>query len=49
MCGASWFLFFGEKDLVLIEEIAKLHKVEKEVVEKHYKLMLDAIKDDVQD
>lgn len=47
--GAGWLFFFGEEDLVLIEEIAKLHKVEKEVVEKHYKLMLDAIKDDVQD
>ena len=47
--GAIFVFLFGEKDLVLIEEIAKLHKVEKEVVEKHYKLMLDAIKDDVQD
>ena len=47
--GAGWLFFFGEEDLILIEEIAKLHKVEKEVVEKHYKLMLDAIKDDVQD
>lgn len=47
--GAGWLFFFGEKDLVLIEEIAKLHKVEKEVVEKHYKEMLKAIKKDVQD
>ena len=46
--GAGWFLFFGEKDSILIEEIAKLHKVEKEVVEKHYKEMLKAIKEDVQ-
>lgn len=46
--GAGWLFFFGEKDLVLIEEIAKIHKVEKEVVEKHYKEMLKAIKEDVQ-
>lgn len=40
--------FFGEKDLVLIEEIAQIHKTDKEIVEKHYRLMLEAIKNDVQ-
>ena len=32
---------FGEKDVVLVEEIAKLHKLDKEVVEKYYKEMLE--------
>lgn len=45
--GASWVFFFGEKDVVLVEEIAKLHKVSKEVVEKHYREMLEKIKKDV--
>ena len=39
--------FFGEKDAVLVDEIAKAHKIDKEIVEKHYKKMLDAIKDEV--
>lgn len=43
---AGWFLF-GEKDTILVEEIAKLHKVDKAIVEKHYKEMLEAIKKDV--
>ena len=38
--GAIWVFFFGEKDEVLVEEIAKLHKVDKELVEKYYKEML---------
>ena len=44
----SWaFFFFGEKDAVLVDEIAKAHKVDKEIVEKHYKKMLENIKDEV--
>lgn len=44
----SWALFFfGEKDAVLVDEIAKEHKVDKAVVEKHYKEMLEKIKDEV--
>ena len=39
--GAWFLLAFGEKDLVLVEEIAKLHKLDKEVVEKYYKEMLE--------
>lgn len=38
------FLFlgaFGEKDSILIEEIAKLHNIDKEIVEKYYKEMLE--------
>ena len=45
----GWFgvYLFGEKDAVLVDEIAKIHKVDKEIVEKHYKKMLENIKDEV--
>lgn len=45
----GWFglYLFGEKDAVLVDEIAKAHKVDKAVVEKHYKEMLEKIKDEV--
>ena len=44
----SWGLFFfGEADSVLVEEIAKCHKLPVEVVEKHYKEMLNNIAIDV--
>lgn len=40
-----WLLeAFGEKDQVLIEEIAKLHKLDVEVVAKEYKEMLEKCK-----
>lgn len=42
--GVLGFFFFGEADSVLVKEIAKEHKVPVEVVEKHYKKMLEAIK-----
>ena len=42
--GLGGLFFFGEKDTVLVEEIAKLHKVDKAVVEKHYRKMLEALK-----
>lgn len=45
--GMFGFLFFGEDDAVLVEEIAKKHKLPKEVVEKHYKKMLEEMKKDV--
>ena len=45
--GASWIWFFGEKDKVLIKEIAKEHKLDVEVVEKHYKKMLEEIKNEL--
>lgn len=44
----SWLgFFFGEKDSVLVNEIAKLHKADKDIVEKHYKKMLEEIKNEV--
>lgn len=39
---------FGDKDKMIIEEIAKLHKLEIEVVEKHYKEMLEKIKNEAE-
>lgn len=45
----GWFSFlFGEKDEALVEEIAKLHKIDKEIVKKEYKVMLERVKDEVQ-
>lgn len=46
--GSIWIFFFGEKDEVLVEEIAKAHKMPKDLVEKHYRKMLDGIKGDLQ-
>lgn len=40
---------FGDKDHALIEEIAKTHKVDVEVVAKHYKDMLEAIENEIKD
>ncbi len=45
--GALFLFFFGEADAVLVKEIAKTHKIPVEIVEKHYKEMLEAIKDEV--
>ena len=46
----AWYCFiFGEKDSVLVEEIAKEHKFDKEIVERHYKKMLNYIKHELQD
>lgn len=39
--GFLWLEAFGEKDQVLIEEIAKIHDVEVEVVAEFYKEMLE--------
>ena len=44
--GSWWVFFFGEKDEVLVEEIAKLHKVDKELVEKYYKEMLKKLEEE---
>lgn len=38
---------FGDKDKMIIEEIAKLHKLDVELVEKHYKEMLENIENEV--
>ena len=44
----AWFgFFFGEKDAVLVGEIAKEHKADKNKIEKHYKKMLEEIKNEV--
>lgn len=45
--GVLGLFFFGEADSVLVKEIAKEHKVPVEVVEKHYKEMLEAVKNEV--
>lgn len=43
-----WFLEgFGEQDTAIVEEIAKVHKVDVKVVEKHYKEMLKGIANEV--
>jgi hypothetical protein len=46
--GGYWGFFFVEEDAVLVKEIAKIHKVDKEIVEKYYKKMLEDIKNEVQ-
>lgn len=43
----AWFLTaWGEKDTAIVEEIAKLHKVDVKTVEKHYREMLKNIEKD---
>ena len=45
-----WLLeAFGEKDTMIIEEIAKLYCVAIQEVAKHYKEMVDKIKDEIKD
>ena len=45
-----WFLeAFGEKDTMIIEEIAKTHCVDVKVVAEHYKDLLEAIKNEVKE
>ena len=46
------FLFlesFGNVDTQIVELIAKEHKVSIEIVEKHYKEMLEAIKNETEE
>ena len=45
--GVWLFLAFGEKDVMLVEEIAKAHKVDPNVVEKYYREMLKKIENEV--
>ena len=40
---------FGEKDTMIIEEIAKAHKVEVEVVAKYYKEMLEKLEHEIKE
>ena len=45
-----WFLeAFGEKETMIIEEIAKCYKAPVEVVAKHYKEMKEAIQNEIKD
>ncbi len=46
--GRGGLFFFGEKDSILVEEIAKIHNLPKELVEKHYKGMLEGAKNELQ-
>lgn len=43
-----WGFLFAEDDVAIVEDIAKLHKVDKAVVEKHYKAMLEELSNEVQ-
>lgn len=42
--GAMGLFWFGEKDKVLIEEIAKAHKLDVKEVEVAYKKMVEELK-----
>lgn len=42
--GAMGFLWFGEKDKLIIEEIAKAHKLDVKEVELAYKKMVESLK-----
>lgn len=44
MKGVFFFESFGTKDTAIIEEIAKTHKVDVEIVAKSYKKLLEEIK-----
>lgn len=45
--GFILFQSYNEKDTPIIEEIAKLHKVDVKIVKKHYEEMLKGIADEV--
>ena len=45
--GAFGWLWFNDDDKDIIKDIAKLHKLPEEVVETHYKEMMEAIKNEV--
>lgn len=47
--GAFGGWFFNEKDTMIIEEIAKLYGVAVQDVAKHYKEMVDKIKNEIKD
>ena len=46
--GAFMGLFFSEKDAFIIEEIAKIHNVDVDIVKPHYKAMLEGVSNEVQ-
>lgn len=45
--GFILFQSYNEKDTPIIEEIAKLHKVDVKIVKKHYEEMLKEIANEV--
>ena len=45
--GAWWILFYGDEDEDLVTDIAKVHKIDRETVEKHYRKMLEDIKNEI--
>lgn len=45
--GVWFFQSYNEKDTPIIEEIAKLHKVDVKIVKKHYEEMLKEIANEV--
>lgn len=47
--GFIFLASFGEQDTAIVEEIAKVHKVDVAVVKKHYEKMLEEIKDEVKE
>lgn len=46
--ASYWGFLFGEEDVVHIKEIAKIHKIPEEIVAKHYNVMLENAKNEVQ-
>lgn len=42
--GAMGLFWFGEKDKLIIEEIAKAHKLDVKEVEAAYKKMIESLK-----
>ena len=47
--GVWFWQSYNEKDTPIIEEIAKLHKVDVALVKKHYEKMLEEIKNEVKE
>ena len=47
--GLLFLEAFGEKDTMIIEEIAKLYSVSIQTVAKHYKEMIEKIKNEIKD
>lgn len=45
--GWLWLQSYGEKDTPIVEEIAKLHKVDVKLVKVHYENMLKEIEKDL--
>ena len=47
--GLLFFEAFGEKDTMIIEEIAKLYGVSVQTVAEYYKEMIEKIKNEIKD